>query len=96
MTVKKLKKEGDILITCGIAGIGHLGEALTKQLEGEGVNIYAYHPNSQRRTKFANEFKKVKAVDLSELFKQSIVLLALPAEVVHPFLRNAQKEIPPQ
>lgn len=80
--------------TCGIAGIGHLGEALAQQLEGIGVQVHAYHPNLQRRTKFSSEFKKVTAIDFSELLKQPIVLLALPAEAIQAFLRKAQKEIP--
>lgn len=85
----------NILITCGIAGIGHLGEALTKQLEGVGVNIHAFHPHLQKRTKFASKFENVKAVDFSDLFKQPIVLLALPADEIKPFLRDAQKEVLP-
>jgi pyrroline-5-carboxylate reductase len=86
-------KRVDTLITCGIAGIGHLGEALAQQLEGIDVHVCAHHPNLQRRTEFSERFKKVKAVDFSELLKQPIVLLALPAEAIQPFLKNAKKEI---
>jgi len=83
------------LVTCGIAGIGHLGEALAQQLERAGVHVCAYHPNLQRRTKFASDFKEVKAVDFAELLKLPTVLLALPAEAIQPFLKKAQKEISP-
>lgn len=81
------------MITCSIAGIGHLGKALTQQLENEGVHVHAYHPNSDRQTKFASQFRNVKAVNFSELLKQPIVLLALPAEAIQTFLRDSQKEI---
>jgi len=83
------------LITCSIVGIGHLGEALAKQFDGTGVYVHAYHPNSQKRTQFANKFKNVKDVDFPELIKQPIVLLALPAEEIQSFLNNAQEEIIP-
>lgn len=83
------------MITCGIVGIGHLGEALSQQLESVGVQICIYHPNLQRRTEFASKFKEVKAVDFAELLKQPIVLLALPAEAIQTFLSEALKEINP-
>src|SRR5699024_462196 len=86
-------KGDNIMITCGVAGIGHLGKALAQQLESAGVNVNAYHPNSQRRIDFSKEFKKVKAIDFSELLRQPTVLLALPAEAIYSFLRNAQREI---
>lgn len=82
-----------ILTTCGVAGIGHLGEALTKQLESKNVNVFAYHPDSNRRSEFAGMFDKVEPVDFTELLKHKVVLLALPSEVIRSFLKEAQKEI---
>jgi len=82
------------LITCGIAGIGHLGKALTQQFDEVEVQVHAYHPTPQRRIKFADNFKEVKPVSFSELLNLPIVLLALPAESIQTFLKNAQKEIP--
>jgi len=81
------------LTTCGIAGIGLLGSALTQQLELAGVNVLAYHPKSERRSAFVADFDRVEAVDFSELLNQEIVLLAIPAEAIRPFLKDAQKEI---
>jgi len=81
------------LVTCGIAGIGHLGKALTQQLEEVGVQVNAYHPTSERRTEFVNNFKEAQAVSFSELLNQPIVLLALPAEAIHSFLKNIQDEV---
>src|SRR5699024_5178409 len=88
-------KGNDFLKTCSIVGIGHVGEALAKQFDGVGVHVHAYHPNSKRRTKFASKFKNVKDADFSELIKQPIVLLALPAEEIQTFLNSAQEEITP-
>ncbi|SDJ13391.1 NAD(P)-binding domain-containing protein [Natribacillus halophilus] len=81
------------MITCGLVGVGQLGAALARQLEGESVHIRAYHPNSQKATEFARRFYKVRAVELAELFGQSTILLALPADGIIPFLKNAQKTI---
>lgn len=81
------------MTVCGIAGIGHLGKALTKQLEEVGVQVHVYHPNPQKRTKFASNFKEAKAVSFPELLNQPIVLLALPAEAIHPFLKNIKEEV---
>ena len=81
------------MMKCGIAGIGHLGRALTQQLEEIGVQVGAYHPTAHRRDEFASNFKEVQAVNFSELLNQPIVLLALPAEVIQTFLRKAQEEI---
>ena len=81
------------LVTCGIAGIGHLGKALTQQFEEADVQIHTYHPTLERRAKFVKEFKKAKAVNFSELLSQPIVLLTLPAEKIPIFLKNAQEEI---
>lgn len=79
--------------SCGIAGIGHLGSALTQQLERAGIDIHAYHPALQRRTEFANNFKKVQAVNLSELLNQQVILLALPVEAIPTFLEKAEKKV---
>src|SRR5699024_1140829 len=81
------------MMKCGIAGIGHLGKALTQQLEEVGVQIYAYHPTPLRQIEFASNFKEVQAVNFSELLNQPIVLLALPAEAIQTFFKNAQEEI---
>ena len=83
------------MITCGIAGIGHLGKALTQQFEEVDMQVHAYHPTPQRRTEFVNNFKKAQSVNFSELLNQPIVLLALPAEVIQPFLKEAQEEVSP-
>src|SRR5699024_2083760 len=82
-----------ILTTCGVAGIGHLGEALTKQLESKNVNVFAYHPDSNRRSEFADRYDKVQSVDFTEVLKQKVLLLALPSEAIRMFLQEAQIEI---
>ena len=81
------------MLTCGIAGIGHLGKALTQQFEKVGMHVHAYHPTPQRRTEFVSDFKDAQAVNFSDLLNQPIVLLALPAEEIQSFLKNALKEI---
>lgn len=78
---------------CGVAGIGHLGKALTRQLEKAGVQVHTYHPNIQRSNKFAQMFTNVKAVNFSTLLEQPVVLLSLPAEKIKDFLERAEREI---
>lgn len=78
---------------CGIVGIGHLGKALIKQLEKSNIQTYAYHPSKQKAKKIESKLKKVKAIDFEGLFNVDVILLALPAEAVQEFLKEAEKEI---
>lgn len=86
-------KRGIKMTTCGIAGIGHLGKALTEQLIRKGINIRIFHPDKERRGQFAANYDNVEATEINELLKEPIVLLALPAEAIHSFLKDAQKEL---
>lgn len=81
------------MYSCGLAGIGNLGKALTKQFDQKGIKVYAYHPNPQKREKFSKSFNYVEDVDFLSLMNKSIVLLAIPAEAIYSFIEKAQKEI---
>ncbi|MFG6119961.1 NAD(P)-binding domain-containing protein [Thalassobacillus sp. B23F22_16] len=70
----------------GLAGIGKLGRAMMNHWYRQEVSLGIFHPEQQKVKSFINDYPngyQVKAI--SEL---DIVLLALPADAIIPFLHH--------
>ncbi|WP_134699748.1 NAD(P)-binding domain-containing protein [Ammoniphilus sp. YIM 78166] len=79
-------------IRWGIVGIGKIGRALTHQLQSTGITLSFFHPNPLKAESFKEDFPYTEALSKNELSSVSVLLLALPAHGIIPFLHELKSE----
>lgn len=79
-------------IRWGIVGIGKIGRAITHQLRGKRITLAFFHPNPEKAAVFQKDFPYTEALSKNELSSVSVLLLALPAHHIIPFLHELKSE----
>ncbi len=79
-------------IRWGIVGIGKIGRAITHQLQNTGITLSFFHPNPQKAEVFKRDFPYSEALSKNELSSVSVLLLALPAHGIIPFIHALKNE----
>jgi pyrroline-5-carboxylate reductase len=72
----------------GLVGIGKLGSALIKQWGSKEIRLGIYHPDSQKTMAITKEFPHCNALALAELSALDVLILALPADRIIPFIQE--------
>jgi hypothetical protein len=72
----------------GLVGIGKLGTALMKQWNDHNITIGVYHPSEIKAEHFIKKFQSGYILSENELQKIDILILALPAKEVIPFIAD--------
>jgi pyrroline-5-carboxylate reductase len=80
----------------GLVGLGKLGTAMLSHWHQQRISIGLYHPNRTKAEQFVHHYQTsylLKVEDLSEL---DVLILALPAMEVIPFISSLKLEIKTQ
>lgn len=72
----------------GLVGIGRLGKALLTHWEKHHIKIGVYHPSESKLKPFLQQFSNSYRVTEIELLELDMLILALPAATVIPFIAN--------
>lgn len=73
-------------IRIGLVGIGKLGKALMTNWDKKGIVIEVYHPVKTKAEHFLQSFQKSLFLTENELRHVDVLVLALPAMEVIPFI----------
>ncbi len=76
----------------GLAGIGKLGTAMMAHWNRSNMPIGIYHPNRIKAKQFIQGFSNCSLLTEQELKGMDIIIFALPAGRVIPFMENIWKE----
>ncbi|WP_394232979.1 NAD(P)-binding domain-containing protein [Niallia oryzisoli] len=79
-------------IKVGLVGIGKLGTALVRQWNQKSKAIGLYHPNTTKLEQFSSSYKNSYPVTKSELGNLDVIILALSASDIIPFISNLLEE----
>jgi pyrroline-5-carboxylate reductase len=72
----------------GLVGIGKLGTAMLTHWDKKGIPIGIYHPLNTKAEQLVQSFQHVHILRESELKEVDILILALPAMEVIPFISS--------
>lgn len=72
----------------GLVGIGKLGTALITHWDKKGITIGVYHPMKSKAEQFVQNFQHGYILMESELTELDVLILALPATEVIPFISS--------
>jgi pyrroline-5-carboxylate reductase len=72
----------------GLVGIGKLGTAMLTHWDKKGIPIGIYHPMKTKAEQLVQNFQNVYILKESELKELDILILALPAMEVIPFISS--------
>lgn len=72
----------------GLVGIGRLGKAMMTHWEKHHLKIGVYHPSETKLEPFLQQFSNSFRVMENELLELDVLILALPAATVIPFIAN--------
>jgi pyrroline-5-carboxylate reductase len=72
----------------GLVGIGKLGTAMLTHWDKKGIPIGIYHPMETKAEQLVQYFQHVYILEESELKELDILILALPAMEVIPFISS--------
>ncbi|WP_257009471.1 NAD(P)-binding domain-containing protein [Bacillus sp. 7884-1] len=72
----------------GLVGIGKLGTAMLTHWDKKGIPIGIYHPMETKAEQLVQYFQHVYIIEESELKELDILILALPAKEVIPFISS--------
>lgn len=72
----------------GLVGIGRLGKAMMTHWEKHHIKIGVYHPSETKLEPFHQQFSNSFRLMESELLELDVLILALPATSVIPFITN--------
>jgi pyrroline-5-carboxylate reductase len=76
----------------GLAGLGQLGSAMMKHWSNCNEQVGAYHPNKAKLKSFVCQYTDAYPLEKLELGKLDVLILALPAHQIIPFLTDLQRE----
>ncbi|WP_035424670.1 NAD(P)-binding domain-containing protein [Bacillus sp. UNC438CL73TsuS30] len=76
----------------GLVGIGKLGTAMMKQWEKMNRKIGIYHPLKTKAEQFVEQFPNGSILIEQELKELDVLILALPAATIIPFITNLKLE----
>lgn len=76
----------------GLVGIGKLGTAMMTHWNQNQIHIGVYHPVTSRSMQFVTQFPSSYRLDESELRKLDVLVLALPATGIIPFISKIKTE----
>ncbi|WP_318509225.1 NAD(P)-binding domain-containing protein [Bacillus sp. T3] len=79
----------------GLVGIGKLGTAMMTHWEKNNIKMGAYHPKMSKAQHFADEFSNSYCLSESELRRSDVLILALPATGVIPFISSLYSQTNP-
>jgi pyrroline-5-carboxylate reductase len=72
----------------GIAGIGKLGKAVMNHLNRKKIAIGVYHPVKKNAEHFVQQYENSYILDEDTFHELDVLILALPATEVLPFISN--------
>lgn len=72
----------------GLVGIGKLGTAMMTHWDKKGITIGVYHPMKSKAEQFVQNFEHSYILLESELTELDVLILALPATEVIPFISS--------
>jgi pyrroline-5-carboxylate reductase len=72
----------------GLVGIGKLGTAMMTHWDKKGISIGVYHPMRTKAEQFVQHFQHGSILKEEELADLDVLILALPALEVIPFISN--------
>jgi pyrroline-5-carboxylate reductase len=72
----------------GLVGIGRLGKAMMTHWEKHTIKIGVYHPSETKLEPFVQQFSNSYSLTESDLLELDVLILALPALTVIPFISN--------
>jgi pyrroline-5-carboxylate reductase len=72
----------------GLVGIGKLGTAMLTHWDKKGITIGIYHPMKTKAEQLVPYFQHIYILEESELKEVDILILALPAMEVIPFISS--------
>lgn len=75
-------------IKIGLVGIGRLGRAMIKGWQKNGISFGVYHPNEEKAIQFIEPLNQAFLVRESDLNDLDILILALPAKQIAPFIHS--------
>lgn len=70
----------------GLAGIGKLGTAMMNHWNQNNIKIGVYHPDQTKAADFVHQFRNCFQLEESELNDLDLLILALPANAIIPFI----------
>lgn len=70
----------------GLAGIGKLGTAMMTQWKQNNIKVGIYHPSNSKAEHFVKQFPNSYSLTEGELKQMDVLILALPAASVNPFV----------
>ncbi|KAA9026319.1 NAD(P)-binding domain-containing protein [Niallia endozanthoxylica] len=76
----------------GLVGIGRLGTALVKQWNQNKKAIGVYHPDAAKLDQFSRSYENSYPITKSELDKLDVLILALSAKDIIPFISSLLAE----
>jgi pyrroline-5-carboxylate reductase len=83
-------------INVGLVGIGRLGKAMMTHWDKHNIKIGVFHPLKKKRETFVEQFSCSYSLTESELLNLDVLILALPANNVIPFITSifSDKQLP--
>lgn len=72
----------------GLVGLGKLGTAMLTQWNQQGISIGLYHPKRKKASLYAQHYQNSYLLEEDELPNVDVLILALPAMEVIPFISN--------
>jgi pyrroline-5-carboxylate reductase len=72
----------------GLVGLGKLGTAMMSHWNQNNITIGAFHHNQTKAKAFVHQFQNGYLLAESELKDQDLLILALPAAAILPFISN--------
>lgn len=76
----------------GLVGIGKLGTAMMTHWDKDNIKVGVYHPVLSKAQHFVGEFSNSYCLTESELRQLDVLILALPATGVIPFISSLYSE----
>jgi hypothetical protein len=78
-------------LNIGLVGIGKLGTAMMTHWDKHNIRMGIYHPSEIKTQHFVEQFPNSFSLTEGALSKVEVLILALPAKTVIPFLDNLLK-----
>jgi pyrroline-5-carboxylate reductase len=72
----------------GLVGLGKLGTAMLTHWDQQRVSIGVYHPNREKAKDYSSRFQSSYIISEKEIPKLDILILALPANEIIPFISD--------
>ncbi|MGG3466943.1 NAD(P)-binding domain-containing protein [Neobacillus pocheonensis] len=74
----------------GLVGIGKLGTAMMTHWHKHNIPIGIYHPTKMKAEQFVEQFQNGSCLSAEDLSKLDVLIMALPAMDVIPFISNLE------